>query len=405
MGYFGRMEISMKRILFKNASIITTTGIKQGELLTAGSKIHRVVYNGVIEEPYDEIINVEGKYLSPGFIDIHTHGGGGYDFMDGSLDAIYNASKSHMEYGTTSIVPTTITGTHKSLLDFIDLFNQADLSRESCPNILGLHLEGPYFSYNQRGAQDPRYLRNPDKKEYLEVLAKTDRIIRWSFAVELEGSKDFLGVLRENNIVSSLAHSDATCEEVYKSFKNGLGALTHFYSAMSTVTRKNSYRVAGAVEAGYLLDDLYVEVIADGKHLPKELLQLIYKVKGPDKICLVTDSMRAAGMPDGIYVLGNKDTGLEVIVEDEVAKLPDRSSFAGSVATADRLVRTFYRLTEAPLYQVVKMMTFNPARLLKIDSSKGSIEEGKDADLIIFDENILVDFVMVKGRINKNQMK
>lgn len=395
----------MKRILFKNARIITTTGIKQGELLTVGNKIHSVVYNGVIQEPYDEIIDVDGKYLSPGFIDIHTHGGGGYDFMDGNLEAIYKASKSHMQYGTTSIVPTTITGTHKSLLDFTDLFNQVDLSREGCPNILGLHLEGPYFSYNQRGAQDPRYLRNPDKKEYLEVLAKTNRIIRWSFAVELEGSKEFLRVLREHDIVSSLAHSDATCEEVYESFENGLSALTHFYSAMSTVTRKNSYRVAGAIEAGYLLDDLYVEVIADGKHLPKELLQLIYKVKGPDKICLVTDSMRGAGMPDGNYVLGNKDTGLDVIVEDEVAKLPDGSSFAGSVATADRLVRTFYRLTEAPLYQVVKMMTFNPARLLKIDSYTGSIGEGKDADLIIFDEKIQVDFVMVRGRINKNQMK
>ncbi|WP_313134581.1 N-acetylglucosamine-6-phosphate deacetylase [Anaerocolumna sp.] len=392
----------MKRILFKNARIITTTGIKQGELLTAGNIIHKVVYNDAIQEPYDEIIDVEGKYLSPGFIDIHTHGGGGYDFMDGSLEAIYNASKLHMQYGTTSIVPTTITGTHKSLLDFTDLFNQVDLSREGCPNILGLHLEGPYFSYNQRGAQDPKYLRNPDKKEYLEVLAKTNRIIRWSFAVELEGAKEFLRVLREQGIVSSLAHSDATCEEVYESFENGLSALTHFYSAMSTVTRKNSYRVAGAIEAGYLLDELYVEVIADGKHLPKELLQLIYKIKGPDKICLVTDSMRGAGMPDGSYVLGNKDTGLDVIVEDEVAKLPDRSSFAGSVATADRLVRTFYRLTEAPLYQVVKMMTFNPARLLKIDSSKGSIGEGKDADLIIFDENIQVDFVMVKGKINKN---
>lgn len=395
----------MKRVLFKNARMITSTGIKPGELLTEGNKIYRVVYNGVIQEPYDEIINVDGKYLSPGFIDIHTHGGGGYDFMDGSLEGIYNASKSHMQYGTTSIVPTTITGTHKSLLDFTDLFNQADLKKEGCPNILGLHLEGPYFSYNQRGAQDPRYLRNPDKKEYLEVLAKTNRIIRWSFAVELEGSKDFLCVLREHNIVSSLAHSDATCEEVYVSYENGLRALTHFYSAMSTVTRKNSYRVAGAIEAGYLLDDLYVEVIADGKHLPKELLQLIYKVKGPDRICLVTDSMRAAGMPDGNYVLGNKDTGLDVIVEDEVAKLPDRSCFAGSVATADRLVRNFYRLTEAPLYQVVKMMTFNPAKLLKIDSYKGSIGEGKDADLIVFDENIQVDFVMVNGRINKNQMK
>lgn len=390
----------MNKVLFKNAKIITATGIKEGELLTEGKKIKKVAFNNIIDYPYDELIDVGGKYLSPGFIDIHTHGGGGYDFMDGDIESIYKACESHMKFGTTSIIPTTITSTKESLIDFINLFNKVELEKEGIPNILGLHLEGPYFAYNQKGAQDPRYLRNPNKDEYEEVLNMTDRIIRWSFAIELEGSIDFLRILRENNIISSLAHSDATCEEVYSSYENGLSALTHFYSAMSTVTRKNAYRVAGVIEAGYLIDELFVEVIADGKHLPKDLLKLIYKIKGSDKICLVTDSMRAAGMPDGEYILGSKSEGMKVIVEDDVAKLTDRSAFAGSVATTDRLVKTFHNLTDVPLYEVVKMATLTPAKLLKIDSEKGSIAEGKDADLIIFNDDMHVSMVMVMGKIN-----
>lgn len=394
----------MKKILFKNARIITSTGIRNGELLVIGERIERIAFESEIQEAVDEIIDANGKYLSPGFIDIHTHGAGGSDFMDGDVESFYQAAETHMRYGTTSIVPTSITSTKESLFEFVELFNKVELNRKGLPNILGLHLEGPYFAYNQRGAQDPRYLRNPDKSEYEEVLKRTNRIIRWSFAVELEGSRDFLKTLREHNIISSLAHSDATCREVYDSYENGLSAMTHFYSAMSTVTRKDAYRVAGAVEAGYLIDDLYLEVIADGKHLPKELLQLIYKVKGSDRICLVTDSMRAAGMPDGESILGNKESGMKVIVEDEVAKLVDRSAFAGSVATTNRLVRTFYNATNASLYEVIKMMTINPAKLLKIDKAKGSIAEGKDADLVIFDENIQMGLVMVMGNININRL-
>lgn len=390
----------MSRILFKNAKIITPTGITKGEVLVNNDLIEKVVFNDTIDIAANQVIDVGYKYLSPGFIDIHTHGGGNADFMDGDIESIYQACKIHMIHGTTSIVPTTITSTKESFLNFIDLFNHVDLQKEGLPNILGLHLEGPYFAYNQRGAQDPKYLRNPDKSEYEEVLNKTDRILRWSFAIELEGSMEFLNTLREHHIISSLAHSDATCEEVFRAYENGLSALTHFYSAMSTVRRINAYRVAGAVEAGYLLDDLFVEVIADGKHLPKELLKLIYKVKGADRICLVTDSMRAAGMPDGEYILGSKDAGMKVIVEDNVAKLMDRSAFAGSVATSDRLIRTFYELTEAPLYEVVKMMSLTPAKLLKIDHKKGSIGENKDADLLIFDEAINIEMVMVMGKIN-----
>lgn len=168
---------------------------------------------------------------------------------------------------------------------------------------------------------------------------------------------------------------------------------------MATVRRVNAYRIAGAIEAGYLLDDLYVEAIADGCHLPAELLQLIYKVKGPERICLVTDSMSAAGMPDGEYQLG----GLPVIKEDGVAKLMDRSAFAGSVATTDRLVRTFRDLTDAPLYQVVKMASLTPAKLLGIDHMTGSIGLGKRADLLVFDENVEISHIMVRGELVKGE--
>lgn len=387
----------MRKILFKNARIITPTGITPGELLTDGERIGKIAFDGRIDDAADETVDVRGNYLSPGFIDIHTHGAGGSDFMDGTLEDIYQACRTHLAHGTTSILPTTLTSTRESLMEFLELFNQVEMKKRGLSTILGLHLEGPYFSYEQRGAQSPEHLRNPDREEYLEALRRTDRIKRWSFAVELSGAEEFLNVLKEHGIVSSLAHSDADCRQVMRAYENGMEALTHFYSAMTGVKRVNAYRTAGAVEAGYLLDDLYVEVIADGRHLPGELLQLIYKVKGADRICLVTDSMRAAGMPDGESVLGSRKDGLNVIVEDGVAKLCDRSAFAGSVATADRLVRTMYRMTDAPLYEVVKMMTLTPARLMKMDTETGSIAAGKMADLVVFDEEIRIGKVMTRG--------
>lgn len=391
----------MGSTVFKNARLVMPTGIYDGEVLVTDGKIADVALNGHIDgaQAAGQVIDVEGKYLSPGFIETHSHGAGGYDFMDGDAESIYRACEAHGRHGTTSILPTTITSTKESLLEFVELFNSLDLKREKCPNILGLHLEGPYFAFSQKGAQDPKYLRNPEPEEYLEVLKRTDRIRRWSFAVELPGSMEFLAALREHGIVSSLAHSDATCEEVFRAYENGITALTHFYSCMTTVKRVNAFRVAGAIEAGYLLDDLYVEVIADGCHLPKELLQLIYKVKGPERICLVTDSMRAAGMPDGEYVLGGKADGMRCVKEDGVAKLLDRSAFAGSVATSDRLVRTFRELTGAPLHEAVKMASYTPARMLGIQGKKGSIGIGKDADLIVFDEEIRVSLVMVRGDV------
>lgn len=195
-----------------------------------------------------------------------------------------------------------------------------------------------------------------------------------------------------------MAHTDAIYEEALAAFEAGYTLATHFYSCMSGVSRRNGFRYAGVVEAGYLIDDLFVEIIADGVHLPAPLLKLIYKIKGPDRIALITDSMRAAGMPEGDSILGSKHNGLKVIVEDGVAKLPDRSAFAGSVATFDRLIRNMIQMAEVPLLEAVKMATQTPANILGLGASKGSLETGKDADIVIFNENIRVSTTIVQGK-------
>ena len=382
-----------------NGRLVLPYGVREGSILIEDGRIADVTI-GQSPSPSDaEVIDAGGRYVSPGFIDMHTHGAGGYDFMDGTVDDIYGACRAHLEHGTTTILPTSMTSTKESLFDFIGLFNSVELVKDGCPEILGLHLEGPYFAASQCGAQDPRYLRNPSPDEYERVLEMTDRIRRWSFAVELPGSDRFLSVLKKHGILSSAAHTDADCHQIFNAFANGVELMTHFYSCMATVRRVNAYRVAGAIEAGYLLDDMYVEIIADGCHLPPELLKLIYKVKGSDRICLITDSMRAAGMPDGEYWLGQIGKGVKCIKEDGVAKLPDRSAFAGSVATADRLVRNMVKLADVPLYEAVKMATLVPAHLLRVDDRKGVLAEGRDADILIFDDNVDISGIILRGKI------
>lgn len=365
--------------------------------------------NGVIErmcdinnfsfDSSDEIIDAKGKYVSPGFIDIHTHGGGGHDFMDGTVEAYLGAVETHARYGTTALLPTTLTSTFEELMKTFSVYREAVKRNTKGAKFIGLHLEGPYFAYNQRGAQDPKYLRNPEPEEYNKILMESDDIVRWSLAPELPGAFDFGRELTSKNILPSIAHSDAIYEEVLEAFEAGFTHITHLYSAMSTIIRKNAFRYAGVIEAAYLIDDMTVEIIADGVHLPKSLLQFVYKFKGPDKTALCTDSMRGAGMPDGKSILGSLEKGQEVIIEDGVAKLPDRTAFAGSVATADRLVRTMVNLAEVPLLETIKMMTLTPARIMKIDASKGSIAEGKDADITVFDENINVSHTISEGNV------
>jgi N-acetylglucosamine-6-phosphate deacetylase len=389
------------RIIIKNGKVIFPDEIKENlTLLCENGKITRISNPGeVVPETGAKVIDAQNRYVSPGFIDIHTHGGGGHDFMDGTVEAFLGAAETHAKHGTTVLLPTTLTSTFEELMKTFSIYKEAVKNNKNGAKFLGLHLEGPYFAYNQRGAQDPKYLRNPEPGEYLKILAASDDIVRWSLAPELPGALDFGKVLTARNILPSIAHSDAIYEEVVDAWHAGFTHVTHLYSAMSTVSRRNAFRYAGVLEAAYLIDDMTVEIIADGVHLPKPLLQFVYKFKGPDKTALCTDSMRGAGMPDGESILGSLDNGQKVIIEDGVAKLPDRSAFAGSVATTDRLVRTMVDLAEVPLVEAVRMMTLNPASIMHIDREKGSVKEGKDADFVIFDDHIHVSHTILEGNV------
>jgi N-acetylglucosamine-6-phosphate deacetylase len=319
--------------------------------------------------------------------------------MDGTLEAFLGVAELHARYGTTAMVPTTLTSRKEDLLHTLALYEQADKRNIRGAQFLGMHLEGPYFAMNQRGAQDPAYIRNPDPEEYEDVIASSGVISRWSAAPELEGAIVFGRYLRSKGILAAIAHTDAVYEDVVVAFENGYTLATHLYSGMSGVTRRNAFRYAGVVESAFILDEMDVEIIADGIHLPEPLLKLAYKVKGPDRIALITDAMRGAGMPEGESVLGNYQTGLKVIVEDGVAKLPDRSSFAGSVATADRLLRNMVNMAGVPLADAVRMLTHTPARIMRVSASKGSLAVGKDADIVIFDDRIQVTTTIVKGKV------
>jgi N-acetylglucosamine-6-phosphate deacetylase len=382
-----------------NGHVITPDGIIRNGSVLVRDGIITGVSDHDLEMPGAMMLDAGGRYISPGFIDIHVHGGGGYDFMDNTVEAFLEIAKTHARYGTTALFPTTLTGSAEDIVRTLKTYDEAYPLNESGSEFMGVHLEGPYFAMNQRGAQDPKWIRDPDPKEYEYIISQSGSIKRWSAAPELKGAIPFARYLRSKGILVSLAHTDAIYEEVLEGFENGYTLATHLYSAMSGVTRRNAFRFAGAIESAFIIDDMDVEIIADGIHLPAPLLKLIFKIKGPGKIALITDAMRAAGMPPGESVIGNLQTGIKVIVEDGVSKMPDRKSFAGSVATADRLVRTMIQMAGVSITDAIRMMTMTPAAIMKISSHKGSLISGKDADIVIFDEDINVHTTMVKGKI------
>jgi N-acetylglucosamine-6-phosphate deacetylase len=382
-----------------NGNVITPDGIiRNGSVLVKDGMITSVSDDDR-EIPGAMILDAGGRYISPGFIDIHVHGGGGHDFMDNTVEAFLEIAKTHVRYGTTAMFPTTLTGSAEDIVNTLRTYDKAYPLNHLGSEFMGVHLEGPYFAMIQRGAQDPKWIRDPDPEEYEYIISQSGSIKRWSAAPELKGAIPFARYLKSKGILVSLAHTDAIYEEVLEGFENGYTLATHLYSAMSGVTRRNAYRFAGAIESAFIIDDMDVEIIADGVHLPAPLLKLIFKIKRPGKIALITDAMRAAGMPPGESVIGNLQTGIKVIVEDGVSKMPDRKSFAGSIATADRLVRTMIQMAGVSLTDAIRMITMTPAAIMKIADRKGSLMTGKDADIVIFDDDIHVHTTMVKGKI------
>jgi N-acetylglucosamine-6-phosphate deacetylase len=390
------MQQSIK--IFNGKIILPERTIPNGTILIKDGII-TALEEGSIEINDAREIDAKGQYISPGFIDIHIHGGAGHDFMDGTAEAFIKIAELHAKHGTTAMLPTTLTSEKEDLLLTLNAYNEAHTINKNGAAFIGMHLEGPYFAMNQRGAQDPKYIRDPDPAEYKEILENYPSIKRWSAAPELKGAIELGRYLRSKSVLAAIAHTDAVYEEVLEAFQNGYSLATHFYSAMSGVTRRNAFRYAGVVESAYLLDEMDVEIIADGVHLPAPLLQLVYKIKGPQHTALITDAMRAAGMPEGESILGGLKNGTRVIVEDGVAKMPDRTAFAGSVATTDRLVRTMIQAAGISMGDTIQMITATPARIMGIADKKGSLQVGKDADILIFNENIEIQMTMVNGNI------
>jgi len=397
----------MDTYLISNVNIILTDRVQHGAVVITSGRIARIYFSEAeISLDTEEVIKVDGKgnYLSPGFIDIHVHGGGGADFMDGTVEAFLTVAETHAKFGTTAMLPTTLTTTKEQLLKTLNCYEEASKRNIQGAKFVGMHLEGPYFAVEQRGAQDVRYIRDPDPDEYKEVIGKFPFVKRWSVAPELTGAIEMGQYLAQHGVLAAVAHSDALYEEVERAYQVGYTLMTHFYSAMSTIKRVAGHRLAGVVEAGYLIDGFDLEIIADGVHLPKHLLKLICKFKSHDRIVLITDAMRAAGTEDRQSVLGPLEGGTKVIIEEGVAKLEDRTAFAGSIATSDLLVRVVRQLVGLSLPTVVKMASLNPARVLGINDRKGCIEVGMDADLIMFNEDIRICWTMVEGNIVYNQL-
>jgi N-acetylglucosamine-6-phosphate deacetylase len=397
-------------ICFVNAQIITPFQvINDGVLIVEGDIIKELGPSTKVMIPENaRLIDVKGAYISPGFIDLHLHGAWGVDVMTAKDTDYSRMTEGLASCGVTSFLPTTSTGPWEQIEHAVDAIFQAMRRKNHGAKILGAHLEGPYFNQEQRGAQDPKYIINPEPEKYLALLDKYPCIIRISAAPELPYALELGQELKRRGILAAIGHSNATYQQVLIAIEHGYTHVTHIYSGMSTVHRVDAYRVSGVLEATLILDELTTEMIADGHHLPPSLMKLVLKTKGFDKVCLVTDSTAVAGLEPKNNKFGRRDVIVEANIPEifeiptqecnYVAKLIDRSAFAGSVATVDQLVRNMVKLVGINVLDAIKLVTYNPARFQGLDHKLGILTKGRAADFTIFDSDINVQATFVDGK-------
>lgn len=403
------MSASTGELRFINARLILPDRIiedgglhvRDGRITAAGPDARMPPFDG-------ETIDVQGNYLAPGFVDLHVHGGGGADFMDGTPEAFQTAIAAHTRHGTTSIIPTSTVARHEQTLRWLELCNVFQERRSEPGNgmarVMGAHLYGPYFAEDKVGCHPKPPQRPPTPGEfeaYLSFAPKTLRIA--TCAPELPGASEFYRAAHARGVRLNAGHSNASWDEMAAAYALGVRHVDHFFCAMSNYvsirTRFNTPMRGGMMEFVLASEDMTTEVIADGRHLAPELLRFVLNMLGPDRVALVTDANRAMDLPPGEYLFGPLDGGEPIYSDGAVGLMPDQTSLASSIRGMDFMVRHLHQAVGVDLATTVRMASLTPARIAGLDQEIGSLEEGKRADAVVLDNDLNVRRVMVAGEM------
>lgn len=379
-----------------NARILTPQGwLKDGSVILRDNKILEVT-NCDLAVIGADVIDAKGMYVVPGGVEMHVHGGGGRDFMEGTEDAFREAIAAHAKHGMTSIFPTLSSSTVPMIEKAVETCNK--LMAEKNSPVLGLHLEGHYLNLKKAGGQMPENIKDPDPNEYIPIVEKSPCLARWDAAPELPGAIQFGKYCAAKGVLPTIAHTCAEYEDVLAAYNAGFTHVTHFYNAMPGFHNKREYKYEGTVESVYLIDDMTVECVADGIHVPPTILRMVYKIKGVERMALITDALACAASDS------DKAFDPRVIIEDGVCKLSDRSALAGSIATTDRLIRTMVQQVDVPLEDAIRMASETPAKIMNVYDRKGSLAKDKDADILILDNDLNIRCVWQMGKIIENSL-
>src|SRR5436190_3405314 len=373
-------------MIFSNARLIFPEGIRDGlELVVENGKIAEIRQRSVAEST-----DLGGNYLAPGFIDLHMHGALGRDTMEGTPEAFGTICDYHASGGTTSMLLTTVTA---PITDIVEVLRAVRFARNDLRQIAGVHVEGPFISKPRAGAQRAEFIRDPETFLVDQLLTLADVIRIVTLAPELPGALALIDRLRLHKIIASGGHSDASDLEARAGFAYGMSHVTHTFNAMSSTRRNGIYREAGLLEFALSQPEIICELIADGHHVSPTLMKMLYRAKGPQGICLVTDATAGAGLTAGKeFSLG----GRSCIVDDGVCLLADRTGLAGSSSRMIDLVRVMVTQVGVPLHEAVAMASTNPARALGL-TSKGKLEAGADANFVVLSPQLEVRQTFLAG--------
>ncbi len=374
-----------------NGHILTPGGwLKDGSILLCDDRIVEVT-NSDLAVIGAKVVDARGMYIVPGFVAMNIHGAAGHDFKEGTEEAFRKAVAAHQRYGATTIFPTISSSPFSTIRQCAEVCER--LMTEPGSPILGLHLEGPYLNPKMAGAMFSDVVKNPDPEEYRSLIEETKCVRRWDASPELPGAMEFARYLKEKGILVSITHTEAEFDLIREAYNTGFSHVAHFYNAMPGFHKRREYKYEGTVESAYLMDGMTVEVIADGRHLPSTILRLVYKLKGVECTCLVTDALAYAAND------GKQPDDSRIVIDNGVCKLADHSALVGSIATSDQLIRTMVEKAKLPLEDAIRMASETPARLMGVYDRVGSLQKGKDADVLIIDRKLNVRQVWCKGQV------